>query len=250
MLRFRIAIVIAALAALTLTASAGAALPKLVGTVGPGFTITLKQNGKPVKTLKAGTYSITVTDKSDIHNFRLRGPGLNKEITAIDFEGTKTVVVTLKKGTYTYVCDPHFTIDEGELQGRLRNPLRPGAAYARYMNRKLARSLLAATAALVAAGVGAAAPPKLIGTVGPGFTISLKQGGKLVKTLKAGTYTIVVSDKASIHDFHLKGPGVNKVITDVGFTGTKTVTVTLKKGTYPYFCDPHATTMHGSFKVT
>jgi plastocyanin len=30
----------------------------------------------------------------------------------------------------------------------------------------------------------------------------------------------------------------------------KTVTVKLKKGTYKYICDPHATVMKGSFKVT
>lgn len=85
--------------------------------------------------------------------------------------------------------------------------------------------------------------------MGPGFTISLKQGATLVKTLKAGRYTFVVSDKASIHDFHLKGPGLSKVITAVGFTGTKTVTLALKRGTYTYVCDVHSTTMHGSFKV-
>ena len=68
--------------------------------------------------------------------------------------------------------------------------------------------------------------------------------------LKAGVYTIKVVDKASIHDFHLTGPGVNKVITSVGFTGTKTVTVTLKKGKYTYVCDPHSSSMNGSFTVT
>ena len=32
-------------------------------------------------------------------------------------------------------------------------------------------------------------------------------------------------------------------------TGTKTFTVTLKKGTYKFVCDPHASSMKGSFKV-
>ena len=116
MLRFRTLVVIAGLAALTLSASSGAAVPKLVGTVGPGFTITLKQAGKTVRTLKAGTYSITVSDKANIHNFHLRGPGLSKEITNIGFVGTKTVVVKLSKGTYTYVCDPHLTVMKGSFK--------------------------------------------------------------------------------------------------------------------------------------
>ena len=109
MLRFRTFVVAAALVALTLTGFADAAVPKLVGTVGPGFTITLKRFNKPLRTLPAGRYAITVSDKSNIHNFHLKGPGVNKEITTVGFVGTKTVIVTLKKGRYTFVCDPHFT---------------------------------------------------------------------------------------------------------------------------------------------
>ena len=32
-------------------------------------------HGTAVRTLRAGKYTITVQDKSNIHNFRLRGPG-------------------------------------------------------------------------------------------------------------------------------------------------------------------------------
>jgi|ERR1700704_5928979 plastocyanin len=105
----------------------------------------------------------------------------------------------------------------------------------------------AGTAALVAAvgaGAASAATPTLTGTDGPGFTITFSK-----KTVKAGKYKIVISDKSNIHNFHLTGPGVNKA-TSVGGTGTTTWTVTLKKGTYKYVCDPHATAMKGSFKVT
>jgi len=106
--------------------------------------------------------------------------------------------------------------------------------------------------ALVVAGVVQASTQstgKLVGKVGPGFTITLKTSGKAVKTLKAGTYKITVSDKASIHNFHLFGPGVNKK-TGVSFTGTKTWTVKLKKGKYTYRCDIHfASGMIGHFKV-
>ena len=66
-----------------------------------------------MKTLKAGAYSITVADRSSIHNFRLKGPGVNREITAVGFMGTKTVVVRLKKGKYAFVCDPHASIMKG-----------------------------------------------------------------------------------------------------------------------------------------
>jgi plastocyanin len=97
---------------------------------------------------------------------------------------------------------------------------------------------------------GAAAHARLVGTTGPGFSIEMAANGKDVKKLKPGTYTLVVHDKASFRDFHLIGPGVNKVVTSVEFVGTKTVTVRLKKGKYTYQCDPHASSgMRGSFVV-
>jgi plastocyanin len=105
-----------------------------------------------------------------------------------------------------------------------------------------------AVAAVVIAGP-AAGSSGLTGQVGPGFSIQFKQNGKTVKTLKAGTYTIKVEDKASIHDFHLMGQGVNKA-TSVSGTGETTWTVKLRKGTYRYQCDPHASSMNGSFRVS
>jgi len=107
---------------------------------------------------------------------------------------------------------------------------------------------LAAIIAAIAIPAADGATGKLAGLVGPGFNISLKQAGKTVTKLKAGTYTITVSDKSNIHNFHLTGPGVNKK-TSVGGQGTTTWKLTLKKGTYKFVCDPHATIMHGTFKV-
>jgi plastocyanin len=111
---------------------------------------------------------------------------------------------------------------------------------------------LVALAALVAALVvpsALAATPTLTGTVGPGFTITLKKGTAKVTKLKAGSYTIKVSDKSKIHNFHLKGPGVSKT-TSVGGTGTSTWKVTLKKGKYTIVCDPHASFMKSTFVVS
>ena len=66
---------------------------------------------------------ITVKDKSAAHNFHIFGPGVAKVVTTVPFVGTKKITVTLKKGTYTYQCDPHATArDEGHLQGHLSPP--------------------------------------------------------------------------------------------------------------------------------
>jgi hypothetical protein len=117
------------------------------------------------------------------------------------------------------------------------------------MLRRVVFPLVVLACALALSTVGSAATPKLIGTFGPGFTIHVTMGGKAVKTLKAGTYTLVVRDTSSIHNFHLIGPGVNKKTTVPGTT-PQTWTLKLKAGTYRYQCDVHLSFgMKGSFSV-
>jgi plastocyanin len=108
-----------------------------------------------------------------------------------------------------------------------------------------------ALVALALASVAAAATPKLTGTVGPGYTITLKKAGAKVTKLKAGTYTFVISDRASIHNFSLDGPkGLEKTFTSVPFKGTKTITMTLKAGKYKFYCEAHESIMFGNFTVS
>jgi uncharacterized protein (DUF2141 family) len=109
---------------------------------------------------------------------------------------------------------------------------------------------VAATALALVASIGAAptATTTLKGTVGPSATITLKKGSTRVSTLTRGRYTFVVSDRSAEHNFHLRGP-VNKMITSISGTGTKTVTINLKPGRYTYVCDPHSDEMIGSFRV-
>jgi len=121
----------------------------------------------------------------------------------------------------------------------------------------ISKGLAAATAAVLALVLAAAAfgrthaAPTLTGTVGPGYTITLKMNNKVVKTLKAGSYKLVIHDKASIHAFSLDGPnGYAKDFTTVPFVGTKTFTVKLVAGSYKYYCPPHEPTMFGRFTVT
>jgi plastocyanin len=114
---------------------------------------------------------------------------------------------------------------------------------------KTAIAALAVSASLAVASTafGSSSATTLKGTVGPGFTISLKKAGKSVKSLKAGKYKFSIADKSNIHNFVLKGP-VKKTLTSVGFTGNKSVTITLKKGKYTYYCQPHPF-MKGTFTV-
>ena len=99
------------LAALALASStfAKADANTLTGTVGPGFTISMNE-----KTVKPGTYVITIHDLASIHDFHLTGRGVNKK-TSVAGTGTTRWTVKLVKGTYHFVCDPHHTIMHGVL---------------------------------------------------------------------------------------------------------------------------------------
>jgi hypothetical protein len=196
---------VAVAAAAVLLAATGTSLadePPLVGTSGPTFTITLKNaDGTDAKQLNPGARTITVHDLATIHNFHLRGPGVDMA-TAVENLEEATWNVTLADGTYTFLCDAHPTTMRGT----------------------------------VTVGTPPPSPPpvrKLLGTVGPGKRISLD-----AKTVSAGTFAITVRDRTKTDNFHLTGPGVNRK-TGVAFRGTLTWKVKLVKGLYRYRSDRH-----------
>jgi plastocyanin len=226
----RIRLLLLALVAGAFVASPTAAFAqtRLIGTVGENdaFTISLTNAaGARVTDLPAGAYEIEVRDRSEHHNFHLAGPGVNMA-TEVGFIGTVTWNVTLRDAArYTYVCDPHA----GQMRGTFTTgggpPTQPPPP----------------------------PPPRvqtLTATVGPSATISLRTAsGRRVTRLRRGRYRIRVRDRSAMHNFHLIGPGLNRKTT-VRFRGTATWTVTLRRGTYRYVCDPHARFMRGSFRVT
>jgi plastocyanin len=97
---------IAGLAAAVSVARPASTDGTLQANVGPGYSISLTQNGTKVTHLDPGTYTINVNDQADIHNFDLFGPGV-KESTGVDTTGTTSWTVTFADGTYNYVCDAH-----------------------------------------------------------------------------------------------------------------------------------------------
>jgi hypothetical protein len=112
----RIAPLLLLVAALTVPGRGSAAQDRgaiLRGTVGPGFTITLKTaQGKVVRKLRAGRYTIRIRDLSPIHDFHVLGPGMSKK-TSVQGTGNVTWTVQLRPGRYRYRCDPHRTIMHG-----------------------------------------------------------------------------------------------------------------------------------------
>jgi len=115
----------------------------------------------------------------------------------------------------------------------------------------LACGLLAGGYVVAGAGATRGDNPVLTGNVGQNdaFTIGLTgPTGAPVQHLDPRTYTLLVHDHSTIHNFHLSGPGVD-VSTPIEQTGDFTFTVTLSDGTYTYVCDAHAAEMKGAFTV-
>ncbi|HEU5362340.1 MAG TPA: hypothetical protein VFU56_03315 [Gaiellaceae bacterium] len=112
---------------------------------------------------------------------------------------------------------------------------------------------VAAALAAVALARPAATHPTLVGTVGKNnaYKIALANtSGKVVKTLKPGTYKLVIHDDSSFHNYELDGPnGKSWTFTSVPFKGTKTFTLKLVAGKYKAYCKPHESLMFQHFTV-
>jgi plastocyanin len=218
-----------------LPAGSAAANPVLQASVGPGFTITLRDaNGAAVRHLDPGTYDIRVVDQGVEHNFHIKGLNVD-EATSVEDTGEVTWTVTFVDGQlYTFQCDPHAQQMKGVFgvgSATVPPPPPPPAPKPKPS--------------------GFAKGTTLKASVGPGFTISLKdRAGKAVRKVRAGRkYRISVADKSPLHNFHLKGRAVNKKTT-IGKTGKSTWTVRFKKGMYRFMCDPHKSAMKGSFRAS
>jgi hypothetical protein len=207
------------LAAVTLpSALAQADNPRLVATVGTNdaFVITLRDaDGNPVTHLDPGTYDIAVRDVSELHNFHLRGPGVDQATIPEETE-TVTWTATFTDGTYTYQCDPHASLMHGSFTvGNVPPPPEPAA---------------------------------LTGSVGPRRTIALRDDSGKLKTIAAGPVVLTVNDRSRLDNFHLTGAGVNRK-TGVAFRGRVTWKLTLQAGRYTYRSDKHKS-LRGTFTVT
>ena len=105
----RIALVTLLTALVVPSAVAEADNPKLVAVVGTNdaFVISLRDaSGNLVTQLAPGTYDVAVSDRSEQHNFHLKGPGVDMS-TPVGEKQETTWTVTIGEGRFTYVCDVH-----------------------------------------------------------------------------------------------------------------------------------------------
>jgi hypothetical protein len=117
------------------SAAAEADNPRLVGVVGTNdaFVISLRDgSGNLVTHLDPGTYDIAISDRSESHNFHLKGPGVDT-LTPIGATQEVTWTVSLIDGRYGFMCDAHsnmrgyFTVGDLPLT-KLSGAVGPGRA--------------------------------------------------------------------------------------------------------------------------
>jgi plastocyanin len=214
-IRRRIAVLSAAsivALALALVALGGQAqnqtLFPFVGT-NDGFDIGITDaNGNAVTRVEPGTYTFVVRDRSTQHNFHFA----SNEDRTVDFRtelafvGEQSFTVTLRPGTeYAYACEPHWEVMNGKFLVT-DTPVAPPPP-----------------------------PPPPLRTLNA--TVSAKGAVRLsASSVASGRYRIVVNDRSPKANFHLAGRGVN-ARTGMRFRGSRTLRVTLTKGSYRFGSD-------------
>ena len=203
--------------ALLLAGVAGADGAQLRGSVGPGFVISLSDgSGTPVTHLDPGTFSLTVDDKSNEHDFHLQGPGGVDAATEVDAVGEKTFSVALVDGKYAFFCDAHPTRMTGAFTVGTPPPEPPPA-------KPPLRVVLTVTT-------------KTIGFATP--------AGTPVKALTVGPAVITVRDRSAARGVRLSGAGVSRT-TGVRFVGTVIWKVKLSAGILVYRSDARKPVLRG-----
>lgn len=178
--------------------SGQADVPQLVGTVGPDFTIDLKDSsGGQVHVLRPGRYDLVVHDLSAEHNFVLghKATGRRPAQTEVAFVGDLEFTVDLPPGLWVFACSPHFQTMNGSF-------------------------------------TVAAAP-----TPGPATrlsaTVTSNRLSLAPKRVPPGRYVVTVADRSTTRGFRLVGPGINRQ-TGKAFTGTARWSVRLRTGVYRF----------------
>ncbi len=216
--------------------SAGTAqATRLVGTVGPEFTITLTDAaGNRQTAVDPGPYEIEVSDRSDFHTFHFRGPGVD-ERTEVEYTGTVTWRVTLSDGTYTFLCDVHPTAMRGTLTAGTPSTTPPPTG----------------GGGSGGGSAGTVTPStKLLLTSGPAQSITLRTAaGRAVRAMRPGTYSVTVRDRSRAHNARVRAPGYARATT-LPFRGRQTWRVRLARtGTLRFLCDAHPASMRGSIRI-
>jgi hypothetical protein len=226
----------------------------LTASVGPGFEIQLKTaDGAVVSRLAAGTYGIHVNDNATEHNFHLEGAGVSMA-TGVETISVEDWTVDFGDGYYTYHCDRHPSLTATFAAGNAPPLPAPAPTQVLVPTAPSSSSSSVSTPVVVAtksSTSSSSVSSALKVTLSGKDALTVTKGGKALKRVPAGTYTVVVSDASAKRDVSLRRIGGNpSQLTPVSFTGTKTVRVTLTPGQWKLFSAANEQGVFAFFTVT
>jgi hypothetical protein len=207
----RVAAAVAVLLAAVAAGSARSQVATLTAVVDEGTLRLLDASGAAVERLAPGTYTVTVDDRSAVHNVHVEGPGVSRD-SGLSFVGRTVWTIDVRDGVYTVVSDPQ-----------------------------------ADTLAL-AVVAGAPPEPRLVARVTDSEIALVTTDGSVVQQVEPGAYAIRVEDRSRSESFRLVGPGVEQH-TQRHVPFETTWVVTLADGVYHYFSDRRPAALRGSLRV-
>jgi hypothetical protein len=224
-------------------ARTGAVSQTLHAQVGPSFQIALSfDDGSPVTNLPAGTYTVTVQDLSDQHNFHLFGPGVDQKTEIITSGDASWTVTFQDQNGYSFQCDAHSSLTGTFTVGNLPAP----AAVTTHAPEPVGVPSAPAAPQLQLKG-------GLQGVVGPGASIALQKRGKKVGRIARGIYEFSIADRSARDGFTIRqvvGGTATQALTAPRFVGKKTVSVELRPGKWKVYSAARETSVYAFFDVT
>jgi len=200
--------------------SSAAVSSTLHAEVGPGLQISLTyDDGTPVVSPPAGTYTVQVSDVAGDHNFHLAGPGVDLA-TPIDTLQTTTWTVTLRNNSrYVFQCDAHPDSMSGKFEVGTPPP-EPGGGAAGGSGGSSAKAGLATIkASLDARGA-----------------LRVTVDGAKLSSLRPGGYRFVVADASRKDGVTLRRAGAAATpLTGGAYAGSRTISKTLTAGTWTLY---------------
>ncbi len=229
-----------AAAALLLAPLAGAASPTVYFTYKTDCTFAVSvDGGGSTASLPPGVYQVyvnTITPFAEdpaaacsYPRFQLTGPGVN--ITTDLSSGGETVA----QFTATFAAGATYVAQDLNQPAASRKTIGIATSGSSSSIAPVSGST-ASKGSDTNTGQDVVGSQALAGTVAASGSLSLTNGGTTVRTLTAGRYAVVVSDRSRTRGFVLVSPAKRRVaLTTAGFVGTKRSTIALTRGTWAFF---------------
>jgi hypothetical protein len=227
-------------AAAVLSASLQAAVSStLHGVVGPDANISLAyDDGSSVGAAapSSGSYRLLISDLAGDHNFHIVGLGVDID-SGVDAVGSSSFTITLQNNArYQFFCDVH-----------------PDSMYGTFTVGAVASSPTPTPTTPVATTPTTSSPAPTVhstilgalnGSLSP-TKASLVLGSKAVTKLRAGKYSLKITDSSAKVAFMLRRKGAAAVaITSAKFTGPRALTLNLKAGIWTYYSSQPGAATH------